>query len=649
MVGGVLWSLFYYLTRKIAALEAGDDRLVIIGLLYGADVETGFETSTAYGFTIGKAITTAADRSFTPLWTVSETVVSAVVDYNLAKNGRTYTGTSSSTPVVGGYHIQLEKTWSTAESLLTSISYIENECINGSGYYCIPSYIDGSYRLRIGDFASYAQASAALATLPNLTGNYYTGIASPTSTAVTLLNPYTDKILFEYDCGTSSFLGLEPIQQSGAEEAYTKTPAGNLYQGVFIYSHYISGTTDGIQVTNLLELEKYITGVLPYEISASWNFETQKVFAISVRTYAIRNLGRHYSAYGFDLCNNTNCQVYRGINRVNENVRAAVETTRAQVLAYNSALASIYYHATSGGETITPTAAWGGSAPPYLASIKTPWEQYTDYSKGYWQVVIPAAELRTYLYGRGYTKLTGSYIESITINETAGNTGYVTSLTVRDNLGNTVTKTTADGVRDMLTGYLPSSNFIVGKGSVTYSYEVVTNIEVTLGTDNATVSGEEYPTLFDRLRLDGVTAQTALGKLSGSSSQVIAVTSSGRRAITGESFAVLSASGYNNLQQMIANGTIPASSITVTVTDLSGFTGITTNDININVSTKTITDTKYAGSSGSFVFAGKGYGHGVGISQNGANNLANAGVTCDLILETYFPGTDVVDMHTLGY
>ena len=213
--------------------------------------------------------------------------------------------------------------------------------------------------------------------------------------------------------------------------------------------------------------------MLPYEISASWNFETQKVFAISVRTLHW-NLGRHYSGTAF-TCNNTNRQVYRGINRVNKTWSGGGNHSAGN--SANSALAR-YNLRNPGGETITPTAAWGGSAPPYLASIKTPWEQYTDYSKGYWQVVIPAAELRTYLYGRGYTKLTGSYIESITINETAGNTGYVTSLTVRDNLGNTVTKTTADGVRDMLTGYLPSSNFIVGKGSVTYSYEVVTNIEV---------------------------------------------------------------------------------------------------------------------------------------------------------------------------
>ena len=42
-----------------------------------------------------------------------------------------------------------------------------------------------------------------------------------------------------------------------------------------------------------------------------------------------------------------------------------------------------------------------------------------------------------------------------------------------------------------------------------------------------------------------------------------------------------------------------------------------------------------------FSFYGGGYGHGVGMSQNGANELAVQGKTCEDILRFYFPGTSV--------
>ena len=42
------------------------------------------------------------------------------------------------------------------------------------------------------------------------------------------------------------------------------------------------------------------------------------------------------------------------------------------------------------------------------------------------------------------------------------------------------------------------------------------------------------------------------------------------------------------------------------------------------------------------IFAGKGWGHGVGISQYGTLNLANAGVSAEMILSTYFPGTQIL-------
>lgn len=42
-----------------------------------------------------------------------------------------------------------------------------------------------------------------------------------------------------------------------------------------------------------------------------------------------------------------------------------------------------------------------------------------------------------------------------------------------------------------------------------------------------------------------------------------------------------------------------------------------------------------------YIIRGGGYGHGIGMSQNGANEMAKAGKTCEEILQFFYPGTTV--------
>ena len=44
----------------------------------------------------------------------------------------------------------------------------------------------------------------------------------------------------------------------------------------------------------------------------------------------------------------------------------------------------------------------------------------------------------------------------------------------------------------------------------------------------------------------------------------------------------------------------------------------------------------------SYSIYGGGYGHGVGMSQNGANRMAAEGLSCDEILQKFFPQTILV-------
>jgi stage II sporulation protein D (peptidoglycan lytic transglycosylase) len=88
-----------------------------------------------------------------------------------------------------------------------------------------------------------------------------------------------------------------------------------------------------------------------------------EALAIAVRTFAVANLGRH-RADGFDLCDQTHCQVLRAATPPAER---AAQATAGSVLTRDGLIASIYYTASCGGRTEKPSAVWpGADDPPYL-------------------------------------------------------------------------------------------------------------------------------------------------------------------------------------------------------------------------------------------------------------------------------------------
>ena len=64
------------------------------------------------------------------------------------------------------------------------------------------------------------------------------------------------------------------------------TPAENTYRGIFLFGRY----ENGISVTNLVNIEDYVCGVLPYEVSSSWPQDALR------HTYASYHLS-HFRSY----------------------------------------------------------------------------------------------------------------------------------------------------------------------------------------------------------------------------------------------------------------------------------------------------------------------------------------------------------------
>ncbi len=126
-----------------------------------------------------------------------------------------------------------------------------------------------------------------------------------------------------------------------------------------------------LQVIATLPLEEYVAAVLTAETADRTQAENRKAMAVAVRTYAVRFRGRHASE-GFDLCDNTHCQVVSWTTP-NPGAVAAAAATKGLLLWYGGAPAETYYHQNCGGTIASASEVWPGTDAPYLRTHADPY------------------------------------------------------------------------------------------------------------------------------------------------------------------------------------------------------------------------------------------------------------------------------------
>ena len=124
-----------------------------------------------------------------------------------------------------------------------------------------------------------------------------------------------------------------------------------------------------INAVNYVSVEHYLWGVINNEISFVYPNEAIKAQAVTARSFAYANIGKHSKTYGFDVCNGSDCQVYGGVSSEHDSCRIACKETEGMVISYEGALAGGYYYANSGGQTLASEDAWVGAI-PYLRPVK---------------------------------------------------------------------------------------------------------------------------------------------------------------------------------------------------------------------------------------------------------------------------------------
>ncbi len=100
----------------------------------------------------------------------------------------------------------------------------------------------------------------------------------------------------------------------------------------------------------IIDIEEYLKGVVPYEMSDSFPIEALKAQAVAARTYALRRRADR-GGKAYDVVDTTADQVFFGYNGDNQNAVSAVEATKGLCARYQGEYAVCYYTATNGGQT----------------------------------------------------------------------------------------------------------------------------------------------------------------------------------------------------------------------------------------------------------------------------------------------------------
>jgi len=586
-------SVYFCFTPNASA--ALDDR-IRVGIYYGSNAlpSANLQNETGYGYRFGYY---DSNYRFIPLGSYSGNRITICKDSNLYLSGGVFyeAATAADYRLIGAYHVQLKGEYQ---------SFEEAKSAAESYPYGFPAYINGKYVVRYEFYSKHAYAQAD--------AEKYSGAKAVggSTTCYTVVDTATGNILFEFDTGGSSCLAVQP-DISGVSEPTTWFK-GNRYYGNFQYNRR---NGNDITVINIVDKDRYVAGVLPYEFVSSGGIESLKAGAVAVRTFACATT-KHRSL-GFDVCTSTDCQVYRGVY-VGENsakILEAAQATSGQCLYYDGEIIQATFYAANGGATESAANTWGSDY-PYLIAQQDPHERTISFSSQDWQYMVTPDQVRKMLQKYNHNCST---IVSMEVTELT-DVGNVNRVEIRDANGKTVTFT-KDNVR--LLNSISGVSYFSRRFRITPVYEGQTpqipEINPPSDKPGKPVIEPDRPVIKEPEK-----PQVMTGPL---------VVDDGVTSISRDSLFVITADGVSFIEKPVS--ILTESGIETVFSDEAAEAEAASEAETAPDEPTTVNVGKLQG----WILSGHGYGHNVGLSQWGAYAMAEEGYNYKQILEFYYPGT----------
>lgn len=455
-------------------------------------------------------------------------------------------------------------------------------------------YAEGYFYVLIGTY--YSSGDAANAALAY--GGDFTSCGCHSNT-ISVINTNSREILFQFR-SSSEKLAVMPVFSNGTwysddgERRATTWHKSNQYRGIFEY--YLTGTL--INTVNVVSMNDYIKGVIPYEMSSSWPIEALKAQALCARTYALYNLGKHTSG-DFDLCATTCCQVYRGTGSANSHTDTAVDETAGMYITYAGEPINAVYCSSNGGATENCENVWTKPL-AYLRAVKDDFEQYVETGYSDWSYTITLSEITSILRERGNT-ISGSIVHAYAVYTDAGNVGELHFID-------------------------SSGREFVYRGESCRTVFNTSGSPIKIYSQRYIFEDAADPRIESCAQITNVSASIDAGSTDvGESSTAWVLTDSGLSTAHdtyGSSVPILTADGIDeaiSFYTTSGNGLFTPGEETISAADL-------------NIPTY---------SSGTFIIRGSGWGHNLGLSQYGAKAMAELGYTAEDIIHYYYSNVTI--------
>ena len=562
-----------------ASARAGVGGTIQVGLAYssGALTAANLENNSGYGagYRLGyfDDALNFVELGRTGADTTKLTVLrTCEIYYNSA--GYTDQVPSGDYQTIGCYHVVLDSYDTYEEALADSANY------PGS----FVAWISGQYQLRQGAYATKEEAVAAMQSLGGLE------VKGTSTYAVNVVSTGSTDILFQFDGGASTPFGVMP-DVTGKDEVRTWFK-GYRYQGGFRYERIGGGK---LTVVNIVDLETYIKGVIPYEMNNGWPLDALKAQAVCARSYGYNKLQEHsHGDSNFDICTTEHCQVYHGVGsnvsnyQANERTDRAVEETSGMYALYDGKPIWAYYSSSHGGASEQIDLVWSSDFKkfPYIAGVVDPYEQEVAHlnSYSYWMKTWTKDELTKRLRARGYAVNTRVDSLDLTYSE-RGNV-----IRVRVNYEN-----------GKYNDFTPKMDFGVR------SLFGVSSLHFTINGQGAQAGAAQTSGQVMVNQTQTVDSTQPLYVLSGAGES---------SRLDAESLYVITAGGTVS-QLLTEDGTQSKPNSTTPAGTVVHVTG------------------------SRFVVEGAGNGHQLGMSQYGAYAMAEQGFTYDEIIKFYYTGVRV--------
>ena len=140
------------------------------------------------------------------------------------------------------------------------------------------------------------------------------------------------------------------------------------YRGALV----VKAKPGGLMAVNQVPLDRYLRGVIPWEVPKGWQTATYEAQAVAARSYTLATL---HPGEDFDLFPDQRSQMYGGVRAERPQTNIAIGATAGQVLTWRDSIIPAFYFSTSGGRTSSVHDAWPKFRQvPYLVSVPDPYD-----------------------------------------------------------------------------------------------------------------------------------------------------------------------------------------------------------------------------------------------------------------------------------